>query len=340
MTAATTQRWVCPACRHANPVEADLCDGCGVSFTSLLRGRPTTSRAASPTTSRTGAPAVQLTAPVLGTGLTAVLEIGVVLGLLLLWKLASAVSLGDTAAAFARGRWVWQLERTMRLPSELGVQSGLLAHPDLVRVVNLFYLVAHIGSLVIFLPWMFIRHREQYRRWRNVIAVFTGVVVADPAGRRRPAAAAPAVRIRRHRCALPRVGVHASRPRTHRSAVNDAVDPRRLGDRDSDGRHLDKHEPLALVGTRAADSDRLRGRSDRQSLLARLRRGSWIGAARTRRPELVRTPKAGLRRSRCGQPRQRVVENLSKPLTRPPSCLIIMNGSLTGPPIDHLPANS
>jgi len=43
-----------------------------------------------------------------------------------------------------------------------------------VRVVNLFYLAAHIGSLVIFLPWMFIRHRAQYRRWRNVIAVFTG----------------------------------------------------------------------------------------------------------------------------------------------------------------------
>jgi len=60
------------------------------------------------------------------------------------------------------------------LPSEVSVQSGLLAHPDLVRVVNLFYLVAHIGSLAIFLPWMFIRHRAQYRRWRNVIAVFTG----------------------------------------------------------------------------------------------------------------------------------------------------------------------
>ncbi len=107
--------------------------------------------------------------------MTAVLEIGIVLGLLLLWKLASAVSLGDTGAAFARGRWIWQFERTLRLPSELSVQSGLLTHPDLVRVVNLFYLVAHIGSLAIFLPWMFIRHRAQYRRWRNVIAIFTGV---------------------------------------------------------------------------------------------------------------------------------------------------------------------
>jgi hypothetical protein len=167
MTAATTQRWVCPACRHANPVEADLCDGCGVSFISLLRGAPTTSPA--------DVPAVHLTPPALGKVVTAVREIGIVLGLILLWKLASAISLGDTAAAFGRGSRILQLEQTLRLPSELRVQSGLLAHPDLVRVVNLFYLVAHIGSLAIFLPWMFIRHRPQYRRWRNIIAVFTGV---------------------------------------------------------------------------------------------------------------------------------------------------------------------
>jgi hypothetical protein len=144
-------------------------------MTSLLRGAPTTPAAVdlSPATARLrpAAPAP----PLLGNVLTAVLEIGVVLGLLLLWKLASAVSLGDTAAAFARGRWIWQLERTLRLPSELGVQSTLLAHPALVRVVNLYYLVAHFGSLVIFLPWMCIRHRAQYRRWRNIIAVFTGV---------------------------------------------------------------------------------------------------------------------------------------------------------------------
>jgi hypothetical protein len=144
MPAATTQRWVWPACRQANPVESDLCDGCGVSFTALLRG-PLATVDLSPTGNRQR-PAAP--APLLGKGLTAVLEIGVVLGLLLLWKLASAVSLGDTAAAFARGRWIWHLEQTLRLPSEVSVQSGLLAHPDLVRVVNLYYLVAHFGSLV------------------------------------------------------------------------------------------------------------------------------------------------------------------------------------------------
>lgn len=150
-------------------MEADLCDGCGVSFTSLLRGGPATPRTNPAAVSLTPVPAA------VDKVVTAVREIGIVLGLILLWKLASAVSLGDTGAAFARGRWIWQFEHTLRLPSEVSVQSGLLAHPDLVRVVNLFYLIAHIGSLAIFLPWMFIRHRAQYRRWRNIIAVFTGV---------------------------------------------------------------------------------------------------------------------------------------------------------------------
>ena len=163
MTAATTQRWVCPTCRQANPVEADSCGGCGLSFAALLRGstKPTL-------------PTVHLEER--ATNVVAGLrELGIVAGLFLLWKFASAISLTDTSGAFARGRWVWQLERTLRLPSELSVQNGLLAHHDLVQLVNVFYLAAHLGSLLIFLPWMFFRHRSQYRRWRNLIAVFTGV---------------------------------------------------------------------------------------------------------------------------------------------------------------------
>jgi hypothetical protein len=166
MTAATTQRWVCPTCRHANPVEADLCGGCGLSFAAQLRG-PSTKPAPA---------AVHLEGTNRTTNVVAgVRELAIVAGLFLLWKFASAISITDTSGAFARGRWIWRLERTLRLPSELSVQNGLLAHHDLVQLVNVFYLVAHIGSLLIFLPWMFFRHRAQYRRWRNVIAVFTGI---------------------------------------------------------------------------------------------------------------------------------------------------------------------
>lgn len=166
-TGHTTGSWVCPACRHANSVDADVCGGCAVSFTALLRGsatpQATRSASATPGTLEKIAAAVR--------------EIGIVVGLFVLWRLASAISIGGDAGAFARGRWIWHFERTLRLPSELGVQNGLLRHHDLVQAVNVFYLAAHVGGLVLFLPWLFIRHREHYRQWRNVIAVFTGVSV-------------------------------------------------------------------------------------------------------------------------------------------------------------------
>jgi hypothetical protein len=161
-------RWVCPACRHANPVDADVCGGCAVSFTALLRGSPST---------RPAAQEPDLAPGTLDKIVIGVREIGIVVGLFVLWRLASAISIGGDAGAFTRGRWIWRLERTLRLPSELSVQNGLLRHHDLVQCVNIFYLAAHVGGLVLFLPWLFIRHRDHYRQWRNVIAIFTGVSV-------------------------------------------------------------------------------------------------------------------------------------------------------------------
>lgn len=156
MQAATTNLWVCPSCRHGNPIELDVCAGCGVSFAAHLDAGA----------DQTGARVRAIAG--------GVREIALVLGLFLLWKFASAVSVMDTAGAFARGRWIWHFERALRLPSEVAVQNGVLAHPLGVQVLNVFYLAAHLGSLVVFLPWLFLRHREQYARWRNLIAAFTG----------------------------------------------------------------------------------------------------------------------------------------------------------------------
>jgi hypothetical protein len=167
-TGHTTGSWVCPACRHPNAVDADVCEGCAVSFTALLRGSAATR--ATPSTAATSPGTLDKIA-------AAAREIGIVVGLFVLWRLASAISVGGDAGAFARGRWIWRFERTLRLPSELSVQNGLLRHHDLIQAVNVFYLAAHVGGLLLFLPWLFIRHREHYRQWRNVIAVFTGVSV-------------------------------------------------------------------------------------------------------------------------------------------------------------------
>jgi hypothetical protein len=156
MQAPTTSLWVCPSCRHGNLLDVDTCAGGGISFGALL-GAGT-----EPTGARVRAVA------------GGVREIALVGGLFVLWKVASAVSVMDTAGAFARGRWIWHLERALRLPSEVAVQHGVLAYPVGVQALNVFYLGAHLGSLVVFLPWLFLRHREHYARWRNLLAAFTG----------------------------------------------------------------------------------------------------------------------------------------------------------------------
>jgi hypothetical protein len=157
MAAVTTQQWVCPTCRHGNPMDADGCAGCGASFASHLREEPAAGRRR---------------ARGVAAGMR---EIAVVFGLFVLWKLASAVSIMDIAGAFARGRWIWRVEQALRLPSEVSVQNGVLGHPGVVQLLNTFYLAAHLGSIVVFLPWLFLRHRSHYMRWRNLIAVFTGL---------------------------------------------------------------------------------------------------------------------------------------------------------------------
>lgn len=149
--------WVCVSCRAANPMEADVCTACGTSFSALLQaGTPS-----SPSPSRHVVPALR--------------EAGLLLGLFVLWRLAGTVSVLQQQGAFDRARALWQLERTLRLPSEVALQASILRDSWLVSTLDVFYLAAHVGGMIAFLTWMFVRHRAQYRRWRNVVVTFTGI---------------------------------------------------------------------------------------------------------------------------------------------------------------------
>jgi len=160
ITADDARRWTCVMCRAANPMEADACLACGAALDALLReggGARTTGAAKA-------------------TGfVVAAREAALLAGLFVLSKLASTMSLMDENGAFTRGRWIWNFERTLHLPSEISVQAGVLGHPVAVQALNVFYLAAHIGSMLVVLPWLFFKHREHYRRWRNIVVAFTGV---------------------------------------------------------------------------------------------------------------------------------------------------------------------
>jgi hypothetical protein len=93
--------------------------------------------------------------------------IGVLYGL---WQLAGKLSVTGTDGAYRRGRWIAQAERFLPLPSEHGMQHAVLGHRLVVETANLYYAAMHMTMMLTFLIWLFVRHREQYKPIRQVMA--------------------------------------------------------------------------------------------------------------------------------------------------------------------------
>jgi hypothetical protein len=102
-------------------------------------------------------------------------EAAFVFGLFALWQYVGARALTRVNGAFDRAHSVLSFERRVHLPSEVWFQHLFLPHPELVRLMNTFYLYVHINSIAIFLIWMFVRHRDRYAWARNTLVVVTGL---------------------------------------------------------------------------------------------------------------------------------------------------------------------
>lgn len=105
-------------------------------------------------------------------------EAALVVALYGLWQMAGTLSVVRVDGALDRGRWIWSAERVLPLPRELTVQRWALPHPSWVQACNLYYFVVHGPALVAFLVWLFFRHRDRYRGWRNTMAITTGLCLA------------------------------------------------------------------------------------------------------------------------------------------------------------------
>lgn len=100
-------------------------------------------------------------------------EVGIILGLYGLWQIAGGVSLGHTDEAVQRGQWVWDHERSWHFPSEVALQRPILGHPLFEQACNIYYATMHFGMLLAVLLWLYIRHRDAYRRTRTLIVLTT-----------------------------------------------------------------------------------------------------------------------------------------------------------------------
>ena len=106
---------------------------------------------------------------------SAAVETALVCALFALWQLANKATHTHIAGGLANGRWVWQAERFVHFPNEVWLQELILGHPDAVRVSNYYYATAHLTGMVVFLVWLWLRHRDSYPMWRNTVAIFTGI---------------------------------------------------------------------------------------------------------------------------------------------------------------------
>jgi dolichyl-phosphate-mannose--protein O-mannosyl transferase len=97
-------------------------------------------------------------------------ETAVIGTLYALWQLAGKISVTDTDRAFARAHWIQRTERLLGLPSERSVQHVILGHRLVIEAANLYYAAMHMTVMLGFLIWLFVRHRDQYRPVRQVMA--------------------------------------------------------------------------------------------------------------------------------------------------------------------------
>lgn len=106
---------------------------------------------------------------------TSTQEAAIILALYTFWQKGSDIAVTHATGAVGHALWVRDVERLMHLPSEVAVQRAVLPHPLVVQALNEFYAIVHVPALIAFLLWLFVRHRDQYPRWRNIGAFMTGV---------------------------------------------------------------------------------------------------------------------------------------------------------------------
>jgi hypothetical protein len=103
----------------------------------------------------------------------AALEFAFVASLYSVWRMAKNLPLTQADGAIERARSIVRVQDMLGLPSELAVQRFALDHEWLAQFAAAFYAVAHVPGIVIFLVWLYARHRDVYPHWRNALAIVT-----------------------------------------------------------------------------------------------------------------------------------------------------------------------
>src|SRR3954463_13899392 len=91
-------------------------------------------------------------------------EAALIAALYALWQLAGSLSIMNATRAVARGRWIWHVEQTWHVPSELWLQRLVIHRSWFVPAPTLYYAIARGPPLFPCLIWLFARHRDHYAK--------------------------------------------------------------------------------------------------------------------------------------------------------------------------------
>jgi len=100
-------------------------------------------------------------------------ELALVGSLYTIWRLARQLPLVREDGAIERARTIDEWQQWMHLPTEISLQRFVVEHEWLAWATNAYYALVHVPSIVFFLIWLFVFHRDHYPHWRNGLAILT-----------------------------------------------------------------------------------------------------------------------------------------------------------------------
>lgn len=100
-------------------------------------------------------------------------ELAIVLVLYALWRVVGTISIVKVDGARHAGKSIWDFERALGFPNERWLQQQFMRSSWLIQACNAYYASVHIPAMMVFLPWLWFRHRDRYAPIRNVVALTT-----------------------------------------------------------------------------------------------------------------------------------------------------------------------
>jgi hypothetical protein len=100
-------------------------------------------------------------------------ELVLVVALLLAYKYGRFFARGHVETALHNARDVVGVERSLGVFTEARLQDLVVSSTTVIRFLNVYYLAAHVVVTAAAFVWLYVRHPDGYRRFRNVMVAIT-----------------------------------------------------------------------------------------------------------------------------------------------------------------------